>query len=68
MTNSTDAQRLIDNPDHWRARAEEARTLADAMSDTATRNTMMRIANDYERLARRAEERAKRANCVMPSK
>ena len=35
---------------HWRLRAEETRTVADQMT------RMRRIANDYDRLAKLAEE------------
>jgi hypothetical protein len=44
-------------PEYWRARAEEARTRAEQMIDQYTRDIMLRIAKDYELLARRAEER-----------
>jgi hypothetical protein len=43
--------------EYWRARAEETRTLAENMKDPYTRETMQRIARDYEMLAQRAEER-----------
>jgi hypothetical protein len=48
---------FINDPQHWRARAEEMRTLADQMSDEASRQMMLRVASDYERLAERAEQR-----------
>ena len=44
-------------PENWRARAEEARARADAMTDQHNRDTMLRIAQDYDLLARRAEQR-----------
>ena len=49
---------FINEPDHWRARAEEARNLANQMNDPESKDAMLRIADDYERLANRAENRA----------
>jgi hypothetical protein len=49
---------FINEPDHWRARAEEARVLANQMNDSESKDAMLRIAEDYERLAKRAEDRA----------
>jgi hypothetical protein len=47
---------------HWRNRAEEMRNLADETTDQHSRDTMFRIAEDYDLLARRTEERnAKKA-------
>jgi hypothetical protein len=49
----------INDPGHWRARAEEMRRLAEDMKDAATKEMMLRIARDYENLAVRAEERSR---------
>ena len=42
---------FINEPDHWRARSEEARNLANQMNDPESKDAMLRIADDYERLA-----------------
>jgi len=43
------------DPEHWRFRAEETRTVADQMTHEEARTIMRRIANDYDRLANLAE-------------
>ena len=48
---------FINEPQHWRARAEEARILANQMNDSESKDAMLRIAEDYERLAKRADDR-----------
>ena len=40
---------------HWRARAEEARKLAELMAEEDLKWRMLRIASDYDKLAERAE-------------
>ena len=47
----------INDPKHWRDRAEEARAHAEQMIDPDSKRKMLRIADDYEELARRAEKR-----------
>jgi len=48
----------INDPKHWHNRAKKARALAEQMDDPEAKRTMLKNANDYERLAERAEERA----------
>ena len=51
---------VFNDPEHWRQRAEEARRMAD-LSDVPSKEAMLRIAEEYEKLAERAEQRAKRS-------
>lgn len=46
------------DPKTWRQRAEEARALAELMSDASARENMLKIADAYEEMAKKAEERA----------
>ena len=46
-------------PKYWRDRAEEARTRAGEMTDVGARNLMLNIAESYERMAERAENRSR---------
>jgi hypothetical protein len=50
------SKRFVWDPEHWRFRAEEARTVADQMTHEPARTIMRRIAMDYDRLAKLAEE------------
>jgi hypothetical protein len=49
-----------DHPEHWRQRAGEMRAHAREMRDLAARASMLDIADQYDRLALRAEERLRR--------
>jgi hypothetical protein len=48
----------INDPTHWLDRAKEARALAEHIGDPEAKRTMLKNAADYERLAKRAKERA----------
>jgi hypothetical protein len=50
----------VSDPQHWRRRAEEARTLADELTDAELKRKMLKIAEGYETLAIRAEQRLRR--------
>jgi hypothetical protein len=45
---------------HWRDRAAEMRVLSGEMKDFEARTLMLKLANDYDTLADRAEDRAAR--------
>jgi hypothetical protein len=47
----------FNDPDHWRQRAEEIRTLAEQMGDEAAKKMMFRVATDYDNLAVRGAMR-----------
>jgi hypothetical protein len=49
---------FINEQQHWRNRAEEARILANQTNDSESKEAMLRIAKDYEHLAKRADKRA----------
>ena len=48
----------FNDPGHWRARAIEARAVAEHLNDPISKEMMLKVAADYEKLAKRAEERA----------
>jgi hypothetical protein len=48
----------LNDPKYWRRRAEEVRAVAVQMKDPHTKAIMLGIAQDYEKLAKRAEQRA----------
>ena len=49
------SRKFVWDPNHWRFRAEETRTVADQMTHEEARTIMRHIANDYDRLAKLAE-------------
>ena len=46
----------LDNPEYWRFRAEEVRTIAEDMKAGEPKAIMLRIAEDYERIAKLVEQ------------
>jgi hypothetical protein len=55
----------LDDPEYWRARAEEARSSAEQIADYGSKAVLFRIAVDYERIAARA---AALVNASMPER
>jgi hypothetical protein len=49
----------ISDPEHWRARARQARAQAEQMADAQAKEAMLRVAKDYEKLAQRAAARSR---------
>ena len=49
---------LLDNSGHWKQRAQETRRLAETIGDPEARRTLLKIAEEYERLAQRAAGRS----------
>jgi hypothetical protein len=56
---------LWDAARRWRLRAAEYRGVADAMHNSSARQTYVRLAQNYEQLAERAEARASRRGNPM---
>ena len=53
----------LHDPDHWRRRAQEMHAIADGMTILpSAKASLLRTAEEYERLAERAERRALRRN------
>ena len=49
---------FIDDPEYWRKRAEEARTIAERMIDARTKSLMLSVAENYEKIAKWAAKTA----------
>ena len=63
MTSKLDlTSKILNDPMHWHKWAEEARILADQMRDPDARRLMIGIAESYEHLAAKAEERLRAAD------
>ena len=50
----------LNDAKHWRDRAAEMRVLSCGMKDFEARTLMAKLANDYDKLADRAEDRSAR--------
>jgi hypothetical protein len=47
----------LNDPEHWRACAKEARAMAEDVADPVSKQKMLDVAANYEYLAKRAEDR-----------
>jgi hypothetical protein len=59
--------RDLNDAKHWRDRAAEIRVLAEEMKEADARTMMLNLAMDYDKLADRAEDRARRDGKTAPS-
>jgi len=57
----------ISDAKHWRDRAAKMRVLSGEMSDAEAQSIMLTLANEYDTLADRAEDRAMRDSTPHPS-
>jgi hypothetical protein len=48
---------LLNDPAHWRRRAQQARSVADRLNDPVAKQTKLEIAQEYEQLAAIAKTR-----------
>jgi hypothetical protein len=52
------ASNLIDDPEHWRDRAREMRAQAVQIEHSVSKDAMLVIAKNYDKLAMRVEKRS----------
>ena len=57
----------LNDAKHWRDRAAEMRVLSCEIKHLEAQSMMLRLANDYDKLADRAEDRAARDETPGPS-
>jgi hypothetical protein len=50
------SNQLLNDPKHWRGRANEMRLIAQEMADPESKRMIRKIADDYESLAKRASD------------
>jgi hypothetical protein len=48
---------LLNDPAHWRRRAQETRSIADQLDDPTAKQAMLEVARNYEQIAAIAEKR-----------
>ena len=53
-----DMTNLLNNPAHWRQRAQETRLIAESARDPEAKRLQLNLVESYEQLATRAEDRA----------
>jgi hypothetical protein len=58
---------LLNNPAHWHLRAQEARLLASRLEDPEAKAAIIKIAEEYERLAVRAAKRMEESGVAGPT-
>jgi hypothetical protein len=58
---------LANDASHWRDRAAEMRAIADGHRDKEAAQVMLRLADDYDKLAERAETRTASGLGRLPS-
>ena len=54
--------RYLDNPDYWRARADQARAQAEQMRDHDAKQALLKFVEVYEQRAKQAEAHSKGRN------